>query len=163
MTTEKAYSASVPLEGKLFVTGGYKNKFAKLNTTEFVSFNGTVTTGPPLPSARYKHCMVVLESGKVMLIGGHVESGSLDDNRSVMTFDPDSNKFNESIPPLIYPALRAGCAVFKSAEHGNRSVVLSVGGTSHTGSKPNGNAEVYDYTQPNARWTKSKCYNYLSL
>ena len=94
MATEKAYLASVPLNGQLFVTGGSsKEKFEKLSTTEFVSLNGEVTPRPPLPSPRFKHCMVVLPDGKVMIIGG----GSPNNKKSVMMFDPDSKKFNESI------------------------------------------------------------------
>ena len=146
MATEKAYLASVPLNGQLFVTGGSsKEKFEKLSITEFVSLNGEVTPGPPLPSPRFKHCMVVLPDGKVMIIGG----GSPNNKKSVMMFDPDSKKFNESIyEDLIDEAWGAGCAVFNSPGHGNRPVVLSVGGKQN-------DAEVYDYTKPNAVWTKS--------
>ena len=146
MATEKAYLASVPLNGQLFVTGGSsKEKFEKLSTTEFVSLNGEVTPGPPLPSPRFKHCMVVLPDGKVMIIGG----GSPNNKKSVMMFDPDSKKFNESIyQDLIDEAWGAGCAVFNSPGHGNRPVVLSVGGKQN-------DAEVYDYSKPNAVWTKS--------
>ena len=161
MTTEKGNIASVQLNGALFVTGGVKNK-ESFKTTEFVSLNGTVMTGPDLPSPRYKHCMVVLPSAdpdrsdKVMIIGGHVEP--VVHSKSVMIFDPDSKNITkyENMPSLIYPTSRAGCAVFKSPWHGNRSVVLSVGGYSQTEQKPNGNAEVYDYTQPKANWTESK-------
>ena len=146
MATEKAYLASVPLNGQLFVTGGSsKEKFEKLNSTEFVSLNGKVTSGPDLPSPRFKHCMVVLPDGKVMIIGG-----SSDNKKSVMMFDTDSKKFNESIyQDLIHETWGAGCAVFNSSGHGNRSVVLSVGGKQNA-------AELYDYTKPKAVWTKSK-------
>ena len=45
-----------------------------------------------------------------------------------------------------------GCAVFNSAMHDNREVVLAVGGLHEA------TAEVLDHTQPNAEWTES---NYL--
>ena len=89
-----------------------------------------------------------------MMIGG----GTKEQRKTVMMFEPDSHeKFDESVPSLIHEAYDAGCAVFKSAMHNYRLVVLSVGGQGGSF------AEVYDYTKPNSTWIESKIHmTYLS-
>ena len=46
--------------------------------------------------------------------------------------------------------INAACAVFNSAAHNMRPVVLVVGGDDR------GSAEVYDFTKENSRWAESK-------
>ena len=117
---------------------------------EYVSPNGDASTpGPDLPSARAGHCAVKLSTGKVMLLGGGYY-GKI--GKSVIVFDPNTETFDISLPSLKYNRTYVGCAVFNSAMHDNREVVLAVGGWKQA------TAEVWDYTQPNAEWTES---NYL--
>ena len=119
---------------------------------EYVSPNGDASTpGPDLPSARAGHCAVKLSTGKVMLLGGGYY-GKV--GKSDIIFDPDT--FNISLPSLTTHRLNFGCAVFKSAMHDNREVVLAVGGLFRA------TAEVLDYTQPNAEWTQSN-YKFIVL
>ena len=151
MTTKRTFSASVPLNGKLWVTGGDQNE---LPSTEYVSPNGDASTpGPDLPSARAGHCAVKLSTGKVMLLGGGYY-GKI--GKSVIVFDPDTETFDISLPSLRTHRFNFGCAVFKSAMHDNREVVLAVGGLFRA------TAEVLDYTQPNAEWTQSN-YKFIVL
>ena len=78
--------------------------------------------------------------------------------KSVILFDIDTNSFDDSVPSLTHDRWDAGCAVFKSAAHNLRPVVLAVGG--YIGDPryegPHGTAEVLDFTQPNSEWTESK-------
>ena len=149
MTKEKSQIASVPFKGELFVTGGINADLGSLSTTEFISLEGKVRPGPDLPSPRDSHCMVVLPEGKVMIIGG----GTKEQRKTVMMFEPDSHeRFDKSIPSLTNEAYDAGCAVFKSAMHNYRPVVLSVGG------QEGSFAEVYDYTKSNSTWIESKIH-----
>ena len=144
MTTIRVFSASVPLNGKLWVTGGDQNE---LPSTEYVSPNGdTSRPGPDLPSARAGHCAVKLSTGQVMLLGGDYGGNN---GKSVIIFDPDTETFDVSLPLLKTDRFNFGCAVFKSAMHDNREVVLAVGGLFRA------TAEVWDYTQLNAEWTRS--------
>ena len=61
-----------------------------------------------------------------------------------------TKKYAISVPSLIHSRFNAGCAIFNSPLHNFRPVILAVGGLSQA------TAEIYDYTQPNAKWTESK-------
>ena len=92
-----------------------------------------------------------------MIIGGIIGRDQNETSKSVIIFDPNSKTFDQSPPPLNYDRYGLGCAVFNSALHDNREVVLAVGGYSQA------TAEVYDYTHPNATWTNSKYCTLISL
>ena len=152
MSTIRTASASVPVNGMLLVMGGYDgyNRFA---TTEYISPGGDVSQpGPDLPAPRAYHCAVKLSNGQVMLLGGL--GGHTENEKSAIIFHPDTETFDQTLPPLNYNRRMAGCATFSSPLHDNREVVLSVGGLSQA------TAEVLDYTQPNQAWTES---NYLFI
>ena len=152
MMEKRMYSASVVINGSLFVMGGFRGHSAgALTSTEYVSPDGDASQpGPELPSARYGHCAVKLSNGHVMLLGGDpYYPWNLFDSKSVITFDHHTEKFNTSLPPLKFDREHFGCAVFNSAMHENREVVLAAGGYNQA------TAEVLDYTQPNAEWTES--------
>ena len=152
MTEKRMRSASVVINGSLFVMGGFRgHSLGAQSSTEYISPDGYASQpGPELPSARYGHCAVMLSTGQVMLLGGQdLES------KSVITFDHHTETFNTSLPPLKFDREHFGCAVFNSAMHENREVVLAVGGGIQA------TAEVWDYTQPNAEWTESN-YSFLS-
>ena len=42
-----------------------------LASTELVKQDGTISVGTPLPVARRRHCMVTLQDGRVMILGGY--------------------------------------------------------------------------------------------
>jgi hypothetical protein len=148
MSTKRYYSASVPVNGKLLVLGGWDGDNV-LATSEYVSPDGDASQpGPDLPGPRSSHCAVKMANGQVMLLGGDP------DEKSVIIFHPDTEKFDQSLPPLTFGRYGAGCAAFKSPLHDNREVVLAVGGSGTA------TAEVLDYTQPNPAWTES---NYIYM
>jgi len=144
MSIKRWYSASVPVNGKLLVLGGIGyGGIGYLATSEYVSPDGDASQpGPDLPGPLYGHCAVKLSNGQVMLLGGDL------DKKSVIVFNPDTEIFDQSLPPLTFKRSDAGCAVFKSPRHDNREVVLAVGGLFEA------TAEVLDYTQPNPAWTE---------
>ena len=119
------------------------NRFAN---TEYIYPNGTVAEGPTMPFGRQYHCSVTLHDGKVMIIGGFSEQTSF--LRSVIVFDPKNNSFTTG-PSLLYGRFEHACALFSSAKHGGRPVVMSAGGRQVT-------TEILDYTASNARWEQSK-------
>ena len=117
-----------------------------LATTEYISPYGNGSRpGPDLPAPRNEHCAVKLTNGQVMLLGGYTD----ENKKSVIIFDPDTQTYDQSLPPLNYNRRSAGCATYNSPLHENREVVLVVGGDQES------TAEVLDYSQPNAKWTKS--------
>ena len=143
MSTKRSSSASVPVNGKLLVLGG-RDGDNRLATSEYVSPDGDASQpGPDLPAPRDSHCAVKLANGQVMFLGGDP------DEKSVIIFHPDTEKFDQSLPPLIFNRDGASCAAFKSPLHDNREVVLAAGGAETA------TAEVLDYTQPNPAWTES--------
>ena len=96
MSTKRAYSTSVPVNGKLLVFGGWDGD-NRLATSEYVSPDGDASQpGPDLPGPRSSNCAVKLSNGQVMLLGG-------DPNvKSVIIFNPDTEKFDQSLPPLTF-------------------------------------------------------------
>jgi len=144
MSTKRTSSASVPVNGKLLVLGGFDG-YGDLATSEYVSPDGDAShPGPDLPGPRRDHCAVKLSNGQVMLLGGNYPNQA----KSVIIFNPDTETFDQTLPPLTFIREDAGCATFKSPLHDNREVVLAVGGWNEA------TAEVLDYTQPNSTWTK---------
>jgi hypothetical protein len=142
MTTKRSHSASVSVNGKLLVLGGYDGDKG-LATTEYISPSGDASQpGPDLPVPRAKHCAVKLSNGQVMLLGGYP------DEKSAIILHPESETFDQSLPPMLYDRRSFGCASFYSPLHDNREVVLAAGGYYAT-------AEILDYSQPNANWTES--------
>ena len=150
MTTKRSFTASVPLNGKLWVMGGYAHPNTILSSTEFLPLDGGPSQpGPELPYPRDGHCAVTLSTGQVMLLGG-----AYPEKKSVIRFDPATETFNTSMPSMRFDRYSFGCTVFNSAMHDNREVVLAVGGDGES------SAEVLDHTQPNAQWTASN-YSFL--
>ena len=62
-------SASALSKDSLFITGGesLNPSSPAINSTLFVYINGTVITGPEMPSPRSNHCMVTLPSGNLCI------------------------------------------------------------------------------------------------
>ena len=150
MSTKRETSASVPVNGKLLVLGGGVGD-NRLATSEYVSPDGDASQpGPDLPGPRSSFCAVLLSNGQVMLLGGSPGRN----RKNVIIFNPDTEVFDQSLPPLIFERRSAGCAAFKSPLHDNREVVLAAGG------RRQATAEVLDYTQPNPAWTESN-YSFI--
>ena len=147
MNQARYLHASVVIDNSLWVTGGgYQagNGLDTFKSTEFVHGNGTVTMGPDLPTPRYGHCIVTLQDGKVMVIGGDPTY------QDVLVFDQSNNGFTSG-PSLLEKRQSSACTLFYSPLHGNRPIVLAAG---HSGSAVDATAEIYDYTITN-EWEKS--------
>ena len=98
--------------------------------------------------AREQHCMVTLDDGKVMILGGDHYT-----YKRVWLFNPQTSTFTNG-SDLLYERDYAGCTVFKSPLHDNRPIVLAAGGRNQA------TAEVLDYTKTNA-WEESKKATYM--
>ena len=140
----RRYHSSVVMSGALWMLGGYN--YDNLDTTEYIHANGTVVTGPNLPSARRSHCSVTLHDGKVMIIGGLSIYPPL---KTTLIFSPNNNSFSPG-PSMIHKRSDFACTLFYSPMHDNRPVILSAGGGNDHFS------EVLDYTTANAEWQESK-------
>ena len=99
-----------------------------------------------------------LDDGRVIIMGGKV-NGEYEGSNKVIIFDPKSKTFQTSFD-MIYPRTFFGCALMRSSMHGNRSVILAVGGDGEFGIWPyNGKntAEIFDYTNPDLNgWEEGK-------
>ena len=138
----RLYGGSVMIKGSLFLMGSYG--------TEYVYPDGNASrSGPDLPNSRDGLCAVKLSTGQVMILGGRPPYGGFKNSSSAIIFDPDTETFDKSLPSMRIELLNGACAVFKSGMHDNREVVLAAGGNHEA------TAELFDYTQPNATWTKS--------
>ena len=131
---------------KIIISGGKYYVYAR--QSEFVFLNGSAIKGPNLPTSRIRHCMVTLDDGKVMVLGGDRYT-----SKRVSLFDPQTSTFTNG-SDLLYEREYAGCTVFKSPLHDNRPVVLAAGGRNQA------TAEVLDYTKTNA-WEESKKATYI--
>ena len=148
MFANRSSHASVSMNGVVWITGGYRSR----NSTEFVYGNGSVIKGPDLPIDKWGHCMVDLEDGRAIILGG-------DQNENdVLIYRSSDNSF-ESGPPLLFGRRFPACTLFRSPLHEGRQVVLVVGG------KSDGevSAEVLDFTNTSSKWMQSKwlIYQYV--
>ena len=116
--------------------------------TEFIYPDGQISPGPDLPTPVILHCMVTLPSDKVMILGGYTVPAA-ENPKKVIVFDLKMKNYTV-LPSMNYNRMNAGCAIFQSAYHENRTVVLAVGGWKVA------TAEIYDFTKPNSSWTESK-------
>ena len=98
----------------LLVTGGLSDG-EPLATTELIFSNGSVTHGPNLPAPRAGHCMVTLDDGKFMILGGYPSSFF----KSVLILNPETFTFTNG-PSLLNKRDAAGCTHFRSPLHNNR-------------------------------------------
>ena len=148
LKTARNQHSSTVLHDALWVIGGLNSNWPCLKSTELVYPNGTITSGPDLPTPRARHCSIQSEDGKIIIIGGL--TSSIDTNHKVTTiYDPETATYTDG-PDMLYNHENFGCAHFFSKKHGGRPVILSAGGLG--GSK----AEIFDYTQENGTWEESK-------
>ena len=91
-----------------------------------------------MPVRKYGGCMVNLQDGRVMVLGGS------NNQKEVLIYDPLSNQFITA-PSLVNRRMyvSSGCTIFNSPLYDYRPTILI--GSYQT-------AEVYDYTTPGAVW-----------
>ena len=148
MKTARVLHTAVSLGDTLWVVGGQNTEYTvDLSSTEYVYMDGRVTQGPNLPYTAKEHCMTKLHDGRVMILGGYF-------SKKVVIFDPKTNTFTNG-PTLLYERYESSCTLFYSPMHGNRPVVLAVGGYFI------GSSELLDYTQNDATWVQGQCLSIL--
>ena len=131
-----------------FITGGHNGTY--LSSTEFVHSNGTVSAGPSLPYELSSHCMATLFDGRVIILGGGTTGQSPDQGqRNVLIYDPIDESFTPG-PEMENAYYAHACALFKSAFHNNREVVLVAGGASDD------RTQLWDYQTEGSGWISSK-------
>ena len=65
MVKPRGQYASVPLNGALWVLGGYTTAGSMEKSTEMIFPNGTIVGGPDLPAPRARHCAVTLKGQEI--------------------------------------------------------------------------------------------------
>ena len=139
----KSFSLEWPIV--FFKIGGINNGGGLVNT-EIINSNGGVTAGISLPYAVYGHCVVTLNDGRVMILGGNDGSSSL---RKVLIFNSTSGTFSDA-PDMLYTRDSHACAIFNSPLHYHREVVLAAGGAYRD------QVELLDYQTEGSTWQESK-------
>ena len=99
---------------------------------------------------------------RVIIMGGKV-NGEYEGSKKVLIYDPKTKTFQASYD-MIYPRNFFGCALMRSPMHGNRYVILAVGGDGGFDINGNNTAEIFDYTNPDSNgWEEGKTkYYFLS-
>ena len=105
-----------------------------------------MTAGISLPYPVSSHCVVTLNDGRVMILGGYDGSSWL---RKVLIFNSTSGTFSDA-PDMLYARFYHGCASFNSPLHNHREVVLAAGGDSRD------EVELLDYQTEGSNWEESK-------
>ena len=122
------------------IIGGYGTGIGYHATTEILQSNGVVSAGPSLPNKVWGHCMVTRIDGMVTITS----------NRKVWIFNPNDESY-ESGPQMGNAHWSHACALFKSAMHNYREVVLVAGGVNEN------TVEIWDYQTQGSSWLPSKC------
>ena len=104
-----------------------------------------MTAGISLPYPVNSHCVVTLNDGRVMILGGY--DGSY--LRKVLIFNPTSGTFSDA-PDMLYTRYYHGCASFNSPLHNHREVVLAAGGYQLD------SVELLDYLTEGSTWQESE-------
>ena len=151
--TSRSRHASASVEGALWMTGGLDSGHKRLKSTEFVHGNGSVLQGPDLPSPRSGHCMVDLKDGRVMIIGGTPTF------KEVLIYHQSNRSFVHAAN-LSNGRSSFACALFNSAMHGFRPVILVAGGAYASVYAVN-SVEVLDFTKTPTLWQHSEFFLFL--
>ena len=128
-----------------------------LDSTEIIDTKGGISAGTSLPKPRYGHCMLSLEDGRIIIIGGQpvphwgLRNSAPKDRiiSSKSTWFYDGNSFTSG-PRTRKTRFYHACATFKSALHQNREVVLVAGGFKKD------DFEILDYQTKGSEFVKSK-------
>ena len=114
---------------------------ARLSSTVFVQKNETVSTGPVLPNP--SHCAVTGKNGSIFILGGYPSM------KQVLIHDSITNSSTTG-PSMQYNHYYHACAVFNSALHNGREVILVAGGWHQD------TTEIWDYQTEGSSWIISK-------
>ena len=134
------------------ITGGRVPESLSTLTTELIHPNGSVTYGPDLPNKRSCHCSAKIDDHRIVLAGDRISGAS------TVIYDSTTKTFTDG-PDMRYSRCYASCAVFRSAKHGGRPVLIAAGTEKFT--------DLWDFDNSNA-WeagnffrSKLRCNRYV--
>ena len=128
MTTPRGFAAASPSpysNDDLFVTGGrIFNGDEGLNTSEVLSDGSWQQISTPLPKTIFRHCMVLLNSTTVLVIGGIQDEYN---SPNTYFFNTKSEEWVAG-PRLLYGRDSHSCGKIKKDSQSNQESVIVVGG-----------------------------------
>jgi N-acetylneuraminic acid mutarotase len=151
LTTTREGSASVPIPGGVWVTGGYDGR-NNLKTTEIIFLNKTKKVGEQLSAPNGFHCLVKYGDKIFSTGGGGDEIGGATSN--VWQFDSEDNFAKVKGPEMKKTRENHACGIVHSVYHGFRPllVVAGAGDGGQPGSTGGQNSEYWDFTLPGSTW-----------
>ena len=142
----RRFASSVVLnETRLLVTGGKDDKWKDLNSSEFISLDQPPEDGPKLPFTVSDHCMVLVDSTSIYLIGGWQDNKK---SEKTWIIDAKDNFAIKEGPPMNNPRGWHSSATMRL---NNKVFIIVVGGfwcKSHT--------EILDTSLPTNKWKPGK-------
>ena len=125
LSYKRTYASIVPVNSTmLWVVGGLKTKPFGYDTTDFVHLNNKKTVkGPKLPILVVYHCMVDLEDGSFLLIGGR-QNGIVSSQTWIL--NPSDISLTKEGPPLSMERYFHACGTMKD-KYGNLIIVTAGG------------------------------------
>ncbi len=128
MSIARSGAASIVVNGgtKLWITGGGDAFIDVYDSTEYITpgSDPASSPGPSLPKPLERHCMVQLEDGTAIVIGGRDDWSYL--NERTFFYSPGSNEFQDG-PQLRSLKVEPACGVIKDGSTGQEVVIVAGG------------------------------------
>ena len=126
MNSKRWSHSSVALsDERIWILGGWDENFNYLDSTEFITTNGTVN-GPTLPEAVYGHCSVKFND-LIYLISGYTSSGF---TKNVWVANPSNGYAFVQGPSMITGRYYHSCGTMSI---GSKSIIIGAGGDGNSG------------------------------
>ena len=126
MLKPRMYAGIIPLEDKVWITGGEDEIGTELKTTEFILASGNSTPGPDLPIPQEKHAMAKVDLSISMIIGGYSYENDLTYDKT-WYFEHYTEKFTDG-PRLLEERSDHTAGVIKDSVFTDEKRVVVVGG-----------------------------------
>jgi hypothetical protein len=131
MTSPRAHAAASlsPYQNRnhsLFVTGGFNTEFSFLHTAEILSEGEWQKSPTSLPVTIYRHCMVVINSTTVMVIGG-IQNGFTVPSPNTFYFNTE-NEMWVAGPKLLAGRQLHSCGKLQKESGSSQTSIVVVGG-----------------------------------
>lgn len=154
MKEARAEASAIVTSKGLWITGG-RSTSGFLNTTELITINenGSNEALSRLPEPMIGHCTVQSED-KIFIIGGASENEPKDTTLLYNLLDLSYATHTQG-PSLNWARHHHGCCLARSSNHGNRNVIMILGGLPEDSTK-NMPMELLDYSIPGQSWQQSK-------
>ena len=116
----------------LWVTGGYNSDAYELESTFYVGLN-EVTRGPDLPDPLRSHCVVRINSSRIMIAGGMNDEHYFDYLSESHYYDEDTKKWSGA---QTLSSMRAGHSCSMLTLSGKPYLVVAGGSSCHSNGMP---------------------------